>query len=59
LEKAELAEMVQQLEGKLAVAAAESRETAKAMQQLQEDFNASHTDRYAGHASAKSILRPV
>ena len=39
--------MVQQLEGKLAVAGAESREAAKAMKQLQKDFEASQTDRSA------------
>ena len=39
--------MVQQLEGKLAAAATESKEAAKTMQQLQEDFKASHTDRCA------------
>ena len=46
-EKAELAEMVQQLEGKLAVASAESKEASKAMKQLLQDFEASHTDRSA------------
>ena len=48
-EKAELAEMVQQLEGKLAVASGESKEAAKAMKQLQEELEASHTDRSASH----------
>lgn len=48
-EKAELAEIVQQLEGKLAFAAAESKEDKKVMRQLQEDFEASHTDRSALH----------
>ncbi len=46
-EKAELAEMVQQLEGKLTVASAESKEAAKATKQLQEELEASHTDRSA------------
>lgn len=46
-EKAELAEAVQQLERKLAVASSETKEAAKAMKQLQEDLEASHTDRSA------------
>lgn len=50
--------MVQQLEGKLAAAAAESKEAAKTMQQLQEDFKASHTDRCAALTSAKIFPRP-
>ena len=43
--------MVQQLEGKLAAAAAEGKEAAKAMQQLQEDFETSHTAKCAALSS--------
>ena len=43
--------MVQQLEGKLAVASAESKEAAKAKKQLQEELEASHTGRSACHFS--------
>ena len=50
-EKAELAEMVQQLEGKLTVADAHSKEAAKAMKQLQDEFEASHTHRSAFSSS--------
>ena len=48
--------MVQQLEGKLAVAGAESKEAAKAMKQLQEDFEASQSHRSALHCPARANL---